>query len=213
MSVERPPCPTEPSPMPFRQHPHQSDSQPPFVVVLGAFAAGFRPRPSPTRGGHEEDRGQRSAGSANGQEKGPGQKARAQEEGRGSAKGGGRPPEGGTRPPEEDRRLRAKGTAAADKPAEEVAKQTEEESRCPGAAGLVRGGVGVRVLRDCVRGGILNLNAGLPHPASRAVSKKASHVQAGVNASSRPPTVTIPTCDQPKAAAATTITNSRPVMA
>jgi len=29
MSVERPPCPTEPSPMPFRQRPHQSDSQPP----------------------------------------------------------------------------------------------------------------------------------------------------------------------------------------
>src|SRR5215212_4183861 len=136
--------------------------------------AGFRPRPSPTTGGNEEDRDQRSAGSANGQEEGRGQKARAQEAGRGSAKAGGRPPEGGRRAPEEDRCLRAKGTAAADKPAEEGAKQTEEESRCPGAAGPVRGEAGVRVLRDCVRGVILNLKASLPHPASRAVSKKAS---------------------------------------
>ena len=49
--------------------------------------------------------------------------------------------------------------------------------------------------------------------ATMKVSKKASHVQAGVKASSRSPTVTISTCDQPKAAAATTITSSRPAMA
>ena len=52
-----------------------------------------------------------------------------------------------------------------------------------------------------------------PTMATMKVSKKASHVQAGVKASSRPPTVTISTCDQPKAAAATTITSSRPAMA
>src|SRR5215218_3881718 len=91
---------------------------------------GFRPRPS-TAGGHEEHRGQGSAGSAN-----------AQEEGRGSAKAGGRPPEGGTRPPEEDKRPRAKGTAAADKPAEEGAKRAEEESRLPTAAEPEIGEVG-----------------------------------------------------------------------
>src|SRR5215203_5307097 len=103
--------------------------------------AGFRPRPSPA-GGHEQDRGQRSAGSANGQEEGRGQKARAQEEGRGSAKAGGRPPEGGTRATEEDKRPRAKGTAAADKPAEEGAKGAEEESRLPTAAEPEIGEVG-----------------------------------------------------------------------
>src|ERR671913_1802719 len=93
---------------------------------------GFRSRPSPA-GGHEEHRGQGSAGSANGQE-----------EGRGSANAGGRPPAGGTRATEEDKRPGAKGTAAADKPAEEGAKQTEEESRGPRAAGPETGAVGVR---------------------------------------------------------------------
>src|SRR5215208_7212227 len=98
--------------------------------VRGRMRVGFRPRPSPA-GGHEEHRGQGSAGSAN-----------AQEEGRGSAKAGGRPPEGGTRATEEDKRPRAKGTAAADKPAEEGAKGAEEESRLPTAAEPEIGEVG-----------------------------------------------------------------------
>src|SRR5688572_27806862 len=136
--------------------------------MRGRMRAGFRPRPSPTRGGHEEDRGQGPAGSANGKEERRGQKARAQEEGRGSAKAGKRPPEGGARPPEEDKRLRAKGTAAADKPAEEGAKGAEEEGRGPRAAGPEIGEVGVRLLRECARGERMSRNLHtLPHKPLR----------------------------------------------
>src|SRR5215216_4322559 len=136
--------------------------------MRGRMRAGFRPRPSPA-GGHEEDRGQGPAGSTNGQEEGPGQKARAQEEGRGTAKAGGRPPQGGTGPPEEDKRPRAKGTAAADKPAEEGAKQTEEESRGPRAAGPEIGEVGRLLLRECARGERMSRNLDtLPHRPLRA---------------------------------------------
>src|SRR5829696_328484 len=96
--------------------------------VRGGMRAGFRPGPP---GGEEEGRERGPAVPERREAEGPGQKARAKDEGGRSGDEGKRPPEGRNRAPEEDKRPRTEGT---DKPTEKGAKGAAEEGRDPRAA-------------------------------------------------------------------------------
>src|ERR671910_646749 len=126
--------------------------------VRGRMRAGFRPGPA---GGEEESREQSSAGpesceakgrgqKATGDQEGGRQKARAKEEGRRSGAEGKRFAEGRNRAAEEDKRPRAEGTGAADKPTEEGAKGAGEEGGDPRAAGP-EGEVNIRLVQKRTR--------------------------------------------------------------